>query len=66
MMRKYYVEYLNENGMDREVTILADNPQTARHKFDMEFGMSEICGFYDTTDGDDNWLNVLMEIYDRA
>lgn len=58
----YWVDYKNPQGFDRDCHILAENPQEALHKFNMEYGMMEITDFIDTTMSD-NWVNVLDEVF---
>jgi hypothetical protein len=63
-MHRYYIEYLNTNGMDRETIILADDPQQALHKFNMQFGMLEILDVIDITNPDQELQHsVVDEIY---
>jgi hypothetical protein len=63
-MQRYYIEYLNTNGMDRETIIVADDPKHALHKFNMQFGMLEILDVIDITNLDQELQHsVVDQIY---
>lgn len=64
-MNKYYIEFLNADGKDRETIVVAANPKEALHKFNMEFGMVEICDFVDITD-EDNRFSVVDSLVEEA
>lgn len=62
-LRTYWVDYQNENHMDRDCHIKAEDPKHALHRFNMEYGPLTITDFIDVTDSD-NWKSVIYEIHE--